>query len=50
MPVKVFVYIAMRIILAFEGLIFELEMKIRKGAVFNGTLTSSRVFVRIFSK
>ena len=48
MPIKVFVYI--KIIFVFEGFISELEMKIRKGAVFNGTLTSSRVFVRIFSK
>ena len=48
MPKKVFVYI--KVTFVFEGFIFELEMKIRKGAVINGTLTSSRVFVRIFSK
>ena len=48
MPIKVFV--CMKVIFVVEGFIFELEMKIRKGAVFNGTQTSSRVFVRIFSK
>ena len=48
MPIKVFM--CMNPILVVEGFIFELEMKIRKGAVFNGTLTPSRVFVRIFSK
>ena len=48
MPNKVFVYI--KVIFVFEELTFESEMKIRKGAVFNGTLTASRVFVRIFSK
>ena len=48
MPINVFVYI--KIIFVFEGFIFELEMKIRKGAVINGTLTSSKVFVRTFSK
>ena len=48
MPIKAFM--GMNPIFVVEGFIFELEMKIRKGAVINGTLTSSRVFVRIFSK